>query len=225
MAGHVSERMILNKKSSPSLHDARPPNSPWQPLPKNPANYATLTFYFSDSRSEIVPVRDISCRGDPKPDPNFETQTYGLFSDCCKDERKSIAEKGLNFQFFCTSRRDNIRVLTGYYHPAWYCLMGAGDYAIAADYARFISPGYVLSDLVPFLNGYLMDRFVRRWKYIPERVAKRLLFLINSVPAATSQYISEVKVLEGYSLKKNGLLYHDRTTGFSWEEAAKVLKK
>jgi hypothetical protein len=103
--------------------------------------------------------------------------------------------------------------------------MGTGDYAIAAKSARFISPGFVLTDLVPFLNGYPIHRFVRRWKYIPERVANHLLFLINSVPDATSQYISEVKALEDYSLKKNGLLYHDRTTGFSWEEAAKLLRK
>ena len=215
----------MNAKSSSSVRDVRPPNPPWQFLPKNPANYATLTFYFSDSKSEIVPVRDISCRGDPKPDPNFETQTYGLFSGCSKDERKSIAEKGLKVQFFCTSRGNNIRVLTGYYLPSWYCSMGMDDYAIAAKSARFVSPGFVLSDLVEFLNGYRIDKFFRRWKYIPEKVANRLLVLLDNTPNAITQYLSEIKVLEQYALKKKGLLYHDRTTGFNWEEAAKLLKK
>lgn len=217
--------IVLNTKPPSAVRDVRPPNPPWQLLPKNPVNFATLTFYFSDSRSSIVPVRDISCRGDPKPDPNFETQTYGLFSGCCKDERRSIAEKGLRVQFFCTSRGDNIRVLTGYYLPAWYCLMEKGDYAIAAKSARFVSPGFVLSDLVEFLNGYRIDRFFRLWKYLPEGVACRLLHLVNGVPDKTPQYISELKALENYSLKKYGILYHDRVKGFSWDEATEYLKE
>jgi hypothetical protein len=103
--------------------------------------------------------------------------------------------------------------------------MGKGDYAIAARSARFVSPGFVLSDLVEFLNGYRIDSFFRCWKYIPEGVACRLLHLLNRVPDETSQYISEVKALEEYSLKKYGTLYHDRVMGFSWDEATKYLKE
>lgn len=217
--------IILNTKSQPLAQDIRPPNPPWQPLPKNPAHFATLTFYFSDSKSSEIPIRDVSCRGDPKPDPNFETQTYGLFSGCCKNERKSIAEKGLKVQFFCTSRGDNTRVLTGYYLPAWYCPMENGDYAIAAKSARFVSPGFVLKDLVEYLNGYPIHKRFRLWRYVPEGVAYRLLHILNCVPDKTDQYISEIKALENYSLKKYGILYHDRTSGFSWKEAAEYLKE
>jgi len=103
--------------------------------------------------------------------------------------------------------------------------MEKGDYAIAAKSARFVSPGFVLSDLVEFLGGYRIDRFFRRWKYLPEGVAYRLLHLVNGVPDKTPQYISEVKSLEDYSLKKYGILYHDRVTGFSWDVATEYLKK
>jgi hypothetical protein len=216
---------LINTRASPKKRNVAPPNFPWQPLSAKPLKYATLTFYFSDSKSEILPIRDVSCKGDPKPDPNYETMTYGLFSGCCKDERKSIVEKGLNIQFFCTSRGDNIRVLTGYYLPAWYCSIGEGDYAIAAKSAHFISPGFVLSDLIEFLGGYRIDKFFRRWKYLPESVANRLLFLLDSVPDATPKYILKIKSLEKCALKNYGVLYHNRLRGFGWEEAAKLFSQ
>jgi len=101
--------------------------------------------------------------------------------------------------------------------------MKDGDYAIAARYARFVSPGFVLDDLVGFLNGYPIKRRFRRWMYIPEKTALRLLHLLNSVPDKTRQYISEIRILEEYSLKKYGVLYHDRVTGFSWNAVADYL--
>lgn len=206
------------------LPDVRPPNKPWQPLRQRQATYATITFHFGDSMSKVIPIRDVSCKGDPKPDPNYETQTYGLFSGCCKDERKSIVEKGVNLQFFCTGRETNIRVLTGYYRPAWFCKLGNDDYAIAAKYAHFVSPGFALKDLVSYLNGFRIDKFFRRWKYLPEIVANRLVLLIDNFPNAISQYVSEIKRLESYSLQNYGILYHERTTSFNWDEAAKLFE-
>jgi hypothetical protein len=216
-------KYVIDSKFS-RFPDVQPPNSPWQPLKLKQSTYATITFSFGDSMSKIAPIRDVSCKGDPKPDPNYETKTYGLFSGCCKDERKSIVEKGVNLQFFCTARESNFRVLTGYYRPLWYCKLGEDDYAIAAKQAHFISPGFALKDLVPYLNGFHIDKFFRRWKYLPEDIANRLVILINNFPNAINEYVSEVNRLESYALKKYGTLYHDRTTGFNWEEAAKLFK-
>lgn len=217
---------MKNEKGESSVPDVRPPNPPWLPIQRNTTNQATLTFYYGDSKSLIVPIRDVSNRNDAKPDPNIETLTYGLFSVCCKGERKNIVEKGIGIQFFCTTRKNGIRVLTGYYHPAWYCKMGIDDYAIAAEYARFVSPGFPLNDLGSFLGGYHIDRFFRCWKYIrEEEVARRLLLLINSAPNVTAIYISEIHRFEKEALEKYGRMYFDRLQGFSWEYAAGLMKK
>ncbi len=209
-----------------TVTNVRPPNPPWLPIRRNTSNRATLTFYYGDAKSLKIPIRDISNRKYAKPDPNIETLTYGLFSVCCKSERKSIVEKGISTQFFCTSRKDGIRVLTGYYRPAWYCKIGIDDYAIAAESARFISPGFVLSDLVSFLNGFPIDRFFRCWKYIQNDDAiRRLLLLINTAPNATAAYVSEIKRLEKESLEQYGHIYSSRLEGFSWKYASELMKK
>ena len=205
--------------------DVRPPNPPWQPIPQSTTDEAILTFYYGDSKSPIVPIRDVSNKKDPKPDPNVETFTYGLFSVCCNKARKRIVKQGIGTQFFCTSRLNGIRVLTGYYRPSWYCKITDEDYAIAAKSGRFISPGYVLSDLVNFLDGYPIDRFFRGSKRIPEEVAEKLLLLVNSAPDVTSRYVSEINRLEKYSLEQCGKMYLDRLEGFSWEYAAELMKK
>jgi len=104
--------------------------------------------------------------------------------------------------------------------------MGIDDYAIAADSARFVSPGFVLGDLVSFLGGYPIDRFFRCWKYVrEEEVVRRLLLLINSAKNATATYISEINHFEKESLEEYETMYFDRLKGFSWEYAAELMKK
>ena len=215
----------MSEKSHP-VPDVHPPNLPWLPIQKDAGNLATMTFYFGDAKCPVVPIRDITNRNDAKHDPNLETLTYGLFSICCKKERIAIVEKGITTQFFCTSRANGARVLTGYYRPAWYCKLGESDYAIAARSARFVSPGFALGNLVTFLEGYPIDRFFRTWKYIrEEKVIERLLLLINTARDVTSQYISEIHRLEASSLEQYGHVYYDRLEGFSWEYAGKLMRK
>ena len=93
------------KQFSSVIPDVRPPNPPWCPIQQGVANLATITFYYGDAKSRVVPIRDVTNKKDAKPDPNFETLTYGLFSVCCEDERKAIVEKAITTQFFCTSAR------------------------------------------------------------------------------------------------------------------------
>lgn len=208
-----------------AIPNVRPPNEPWIPIQHGATNIATMTFYYGDAKSTEVPIRDITNRNDAKHDPNLETLTYGLFSVCCKNERKAIVEKGIATQFFCTSRLNGVRVLTGYYRPAWYCIMGEDDYAIAAESARFASPGFELSKQVPFLEGYPIDRFFRTWKYLlDEKVIQRLILLINSAADATAMYVSEIHRWEAYSLEQYGYMYFDKLEGFSWERAGQLMR-
>jgi hypothetical protein len=173
----------------------------------------------------VLPVRDVTNKNDAKHDPNLETLTYGLFSHCFKAERKGIVEKGITTQFICTTRAKGIRVLAGYYHPAWYCEIGPGDYAIAAESARFVSPGYALRDLINFFEDYPIAQFFY-WKYITEKkVIERLKLLIDCVPDATAQYVEEIHRLESLSMEQYGHMYFNRKEGFSWEYAGKLMRK
>lgn len=179
---------------------------------------AALSFYYSDSNSKI-PIRDVSNKNDPKPDPNLETGTFGLFSICHNPMRKSIVTKGIELLLFCTNRRSG-RVLTGYYRIGWYYEVKKGDFMLAAKEIRFVHPGFPLIELSPYLQGYRIDKRFRGWKYLTVYTSNRLLQLLDQTPDATSQYISEIRRLEQSTLAKYGVMYRNRSTGFSWESAA-----
>jgi hypothetical protein len=212
------------------IPDVRPPNSPWRRINRSRRNIATMTFYYGDEKSLRHPIRDVTHRMDAKHDPNVETGTYGLFSNCCKNERRAIVEEGISTQFFCTSRgnpkgNERIRVLTGYYCPEWYCELEPNDYAIAAESIRFVSPGFVLNDIVSYLEGYPIDTFFRTWKHLyDEAVIRRLLLLLNTAPNATAEHITEIHNLETYALEQYGRMYSNRLNVFSWEYAGELMR-
>jgi hypothetical protein len=211
------------------LPDVRPPNPPWKSIEYKATNLATISFYYGDAKSAVIPIRDVSNRRDAKPDPNIETGTYGLFSVCCKKERKAIVEKGIPLQFFCTSRKGSVRVLTGYYRPAWYCELEHDDYAIAADRVRFVSPGFELEKLTTFMDGFPIDTFFRGrspWRYILEpEVIRKFLLLLYTAADSTVDYLKEINKQEKDALEQYGYIYNNRTEGLSWTYAAELMRK
>jgi len=209
----------------------RPPNPIWSTL--EPTNGGgILSFYHSDSNSKI-PVRDITRKGDSKSDPNLETMTYGLFSTCEQEMRKGLVEKGKEYIFFCTNR-ENVRVLTGYYHIRWYHIGpplkhrgNRPDYWLAADETRFVTPGFPLRDLKGYLRGVRLDKYFRTFLRIDEQTVQRLFSLLRDTKEATEEYLREIKKLEGGNLKKYGVTYTNwkKREGFDWDWARKYLGK
>jgi hypothetical protein len=211
----------------------RPPNPPWTPL-ESEAGKAALSFYYSDPLSK-TPIRDISHKNDPKADPNLETMTFGLFSTCDRGMRVTIVRERIQLHFFCTARRGphgNTRVLTGYYRYGWYFKAPLAkkttgttleDYMLAAEQARFVSPGFPLSDLTGYLWGFRLDKPFRTFRYIKEETATLLLHLLNNTPDATKEYLSEVCRVEQLVKERDKMLYRKRPTGFSWNAAADVM--
>jgi len=193
-----------------SIPEPRPPNPPWILLIPNPLANAVIDWYYSDSNTR-VPIRDVSHPTDPKADPNIETQTFGLFSTCNKRMRKSVVKNGISTVFFCTSRMNSVRVLTGYYQIGWYYEVEAGDYMLAANQFRFVSPGFRLDDLKIFLEGYPIDTFFRSFRYIDRPQAIKLQKLLDVTPNATPQYQEEITRLS--SLEP-----------FTWAKAPRVMR-
>jgi len=83
------EGEILKKKTAESnIPDVRPPNPPWLPIPLSKTNQATLTFYYGDSKSLIIPIRDVSNRNDASP-----TLTSKLLRMGCSVSAAKVKEK------------------------------------------------------------------------------------------------------------------------------------
>ncbi len=220
--------MSLHHKRSQeerSHRNIQPPHPPWIPLEAGRSERgAALSFYYSDPRSKI-PVREVSHKNNPKGDPNIETSTFGLFSTCDKSMRSTIVREGIDLHFFCTSRAEHLRVLTGYYRYGWYYRVPdtEDDYMLAAKTKRFANPGFPLRDLVPYLRGAQLG--FRTFRYLDKVTASLLLDLLRDTPNYSSRYISEIRKLEKLSLEKDGYLYGGRyPNGFSWNTAARVMK-
>lgn len=213
--------------------DARPPNPPWIPLGDSKSNIAALSFYYSDPTSTL-PVREVTKADDNKADPNFETQTYGLFSTCERGMRARAARDGMKYIFFCTNRA-GVRMLTGYYRIGWFAKLPSvkgysktgslDDYALAASNIHFISRGFPLSDLTGYLRGKRVDRRFRTFRYIDGEMADLLAKLLDSVEDDSAKYVDEVHRLEGVNLEKYGHAYKNwkRSKGFDWNAAVKYL--
>lgn len=214
-----------------------PPKEPWIPIRGDLKNGSYLAFYYSDPYSKI-PVRRISSETDSKADPNIETGTFGLFSTCEVEMRKSTLNKGMKYIFFCTMRRD-YRVLTGYYELGWHTLSPPingyatingepkRDVVLAASKVKFINPGFNLSELTGYLEGVNISKRFRAYRRLDARSTEKLLTLIDETDDSTHEYLEEIARLEEENLKKVGYAYPNwkQKFGFSWALAGSYLKQ
>lgn len=217
----------ISESDSSKARDVRPPSWPWAPLEYSPVRMAAVSFYYSDPNSNI-PVRDITGKNGPKPDPNIETETFGLFSICHKSMRASVVRKRMEYLFFCTNRHEG-RVLSGYYRIGWYYKLPdvKDDFVLAAREARFVTPGFPVKDLPPLLrNLYPIHKPVRVYPYIKDtETIERLLLLLRNAPDARPRYISEIHRLEKSNVEQYGWAYRkDRPNAFRWTDAPKRMK-
>jgi len=220
--------MVLIKKGI----SVKPPNEPWIPIEDNDEE-AVIAYYISDSKTKI-PIRDVTHRNDPKADPNIETMTFGLFSYCHEQMRKSMIDNGINLLYFSTRRLkeveedgnkkiEGLRVLTGFYRIGWYYQVKEDDYMLAGKKCKFVNPGFPLIDLTEYLRGDSLISGFLQWKYLKNETPRLLLNLFDQTPDSTKLYEEEIKRLEKHALDEHGFMYRKRKHGFSWDDAPKVM--
>jgi rubrerythrin len=203
-----------------------PPDPPWKPLESGdhpPKGY--LSVYYSDPLARY-PVRHITKVGDNKSDPNIETATYGLFSTCEKELRRSIVKNKRPWIFFVANLKGAGRALTGFYEVGWYAPgpLGKRDFALAASRMRFIDP-IPLSEIAGPLGDKVRIRF-RLYMGVDEEETEALRNLVEERSDRTEAYLREVRRMESYSKRITGYSYPtwEREGSFSPADAAIYLE-
>ena len=195
-----------------------PPNNPWKPLDICEASGGYLGYFFSDDLSRLT-VRAITTVGDNKADPNLETKTYGLFSPCNKNMRKSIVKRGCPYIFFITNRK-RVRVLAGLYLVKWYAVVSADedDFCLAADSIWFVADPIPLEQ-VDKVCGTDVSRKFRIYLHVDAEGCRKIERLLKLRPNVTGSYLSEIDRLERFNLKHGGYRYitAERRDSYSWD--------
>jgi len=194
-----------------------PPNHPWVPLAVCEASGGYLSYFYSDELSSL-PVRAVTTVGDNKVDPNLETKTYGLFSLCNKNMRKSIVMRGCRYIFFITNRKG--RVLAGLYLVKWYAPVSLDDddFCLAADRIWFVQNPIPLID-VDKACGTNICRSFRTYLHVDAEGCRKIESFLNRESNATGSYLSEIGRLERFNLKYGGYKYVTAKVkdSYSWD--------
>jgi len=185
---------------------AIPPNPPWITLDVQEISGGYLSYFYNDDLS-LVPVRAITKIRDNKVDPNMETQTYGLFSPCNKNMRKSIVRRGCSRIFFVTNRK-TVRVLVGIYFLKWYAEIPQeiDDFCLAANHIWFVENPIPLSQ-IDKVCGINISRKFRTHLRVDIEECKKIEDILLRKPNATKMYLSEIDRLERFNLKHSGYRY------------------
>ncbi len=201
-----------------------PPNPPWKELAPNPDAGGYLSFYYSDNMSAL-PVRWVTKPGDNKSDPNLETGTYGLFSTCSPGMRSGVVKRRVSHIFFFC-RREEVRVVAGYYRIRWFAggPQGAGDFCLAADGCHFVRNPLSFEEIDKKLETDLAKPF-RSTRLISNEICTKLVTLLHQQSNAVNDYVAEIDRLERFNLKHGGYRYvaWQRQDKFSWQTAEKYL--
>jgi hypothetical protein len=184
------------------------PHPPWRPHSRIEPARGCLSYYLSDDLSDL-PVRAVTLPSNNKSDPNLETDTYGVFSTCSEQMRTSVVRNGVGYVFFITKREER-RVLTGYYHIAWYCnnlsLGRPNDFALKSDAKWFIEWPLPLEKLPSRVKDTAKRRF-RLFEHIDATQTSILRHLIEEQPNRVTDYVAEIHRLERFNKFHTGFGY------------------
>lgn len=222
--------MRMPKQTDVPQSAFKPPSAPWRALSEE-ADGGYLSFYHSDPLSRMA-VRQVTRRRDNKSDPNVETGTYGLFSTCERGMRSGLVKKQRRWLFFVT-KRDEGRVLSGYYRVGWYAhgrsvvaYKGQPDFALAAEKWHFVDPPIPLATVASRLRDPSLAARFRLNKIVTSRQARALTRLLDGRPDATAAYVEEIQRLENTNRRFWGFRYVNwqREQGFAWNDAPSFLQ-
>ncbi|MGH7808098.1 MAG: hypothetical protein ACRENT_08375 [Thermodesulfobacteriota bacterium] len=135
--------------------------------------------------------------------------------------RSGIVARGWPHLFFATSWKTG-RVLVGYYHVRWFSegALGAGDYCLAADRAKFVEAPIPLKEVDRRCGTKISGPF-RSVRLLAEDECKKMVRLIDAQSDMTHAYLDEIDRLERFNLKHGGHRYisWQQIEKFSWKYA------
>ncbi len=213
-----------------------PPGPPWLELNSSSEAHSYLCFYYSSLLSRL-PVRDVNrvvgssthCIADCKSDPNWETQTFGLFSTCQDAARRGAVKNRSPYLFFFGNNavESNKRGVTGYYRLKWYSHGGTyqDDYCLAADRVHFVEHPIRFDEVNRHLGTRLSSRSPRLTAKLAPSESEKLVQILHAQEDATTLYIEEIHRLEKVNARNaNGLRYINfgKRDQFDWSVAEKM---
>ncbi len=173
-----------------------------------------LTYYYS-SRQSNIPTRAVDRIGDNKRDPNLETRTYGVFTDCNCRGRKNVVRDGRKYLFFMTNFK-NVRQVTGYYEIGWFhnvhCSISTKTVALKASRVHFVGSGirFVGKPQRTIRHNDISDDEIRIFGpprgccRLDHKSVSKLLESLNGKEDISGHYVREIKKLETENLKDSG---------------------
>lgn len=193
----------------------------WKALSTTEPREGVLTFYLSSSAAR-VPTRAVDRYMDHKRDPNFETMTYGLFTDCNRVMRTACVRDGRRYLFFMTSWKGK-RCVTGFMEIGWVAEITLNEklergFALKAKQLHLVVPP------LPFLGRGPAVKFgaravgargiagsgpLRGASKLDAETTAALIAALQTRRRATASYIRELHRLEEGNLKEYGYRYPD----------------
>ena len=215
-----------------------PPGYPWQDLFPLMEASSYLCFYYSSPFSaravrdvnRIVPVGGSSSYvADCKVDPNWETQTFGLFSTCQEGIRRGVVKNRAPYLFFFGNHviHGQRRGVSGYYKLRWYAHGGTymGDYCLAAERIHFVEQPLAFEEINAKLGTRLSNRVPRLSMKLTPVQSQRLVELLHLQKDVTPAYVDEIHRLEQINARNAGGLKYinfGRRYSYNWTAVTEI---
>lgn len=197
------------------------PRSHWKPLPVDSPPTGVLTFYHSSSASS-VPTRAVDRLFDNKRDPNFETRTYGLFTDCNNRMRTACVRDHRRYLFLMTNWKGQ-RGVAGFLDLGFYANITINP-NLATGVALRARRLHLVSPLLPYRGGGRYVGFsarnvsargingsgpLRGAALVDTETTVALVKALLKRPDRTPEYMTELRRLEDVNFERTGYRYPD----------------